>query len=89
MIIDRSDAPAVKPIPRYPEYQRNGGGQMPGEGINQVQIPAANRIAPPQITPVVTPNGGAPPTPGAGLPTWAKIGIAAVGVLFLMGGLSR
>lgn len=90
MIIDRSDAVAVKPLPRYPDYERNGGGILPGEGINQVQIPPpANRIALPQITPPLIPNGGAPPTPGAGLPRWAKIGIGVAGVLFLIGGVRR
>lgn len=87
MIVDRSKAVVVKPLPRYPDYMPNGGGEMPGEGINQLQIPPpANRIASPQITRVI-PNGGLAPTPRAGFPTWAKIGIGVLGVLFLIGGV--
>lgn len=89
MIVDRSEGVVVKPFPRYPDYERNGGGILPGEGINRMLFPpAVTQIAPPQITPVVpVPNGGAAPTPGAGFPTWAKIGIGVVGVLFLIGGV--
>ena len=98
MIVDRSDAVVVKPPPRYPDYQYNRvhitplnvrDQVLPDGVINQLQIPPpANQIAPPRTTPVIpVPNGGAPPTPRAGFPAWAKIGIVAVGVLFLIGGL--
>lgn len=91
MIVDRSDAAVVKPLPRYPDYQYiqrvNGRDQiLPDDVINQLQIPPpANRVAQPQITPPVipTPNGGPP----AGFPAWAKIAIGVAGVLFLIGGV--
>lgn len=94
MIVDRSESAAVKPLPRYPDYQYiqrvDGRDQvLPDDVINQLQIPPpANLITPPQITRPI-PNGGLAPTPRAGFPAWAKIGIGVAGLLFLMGGVRR
>lgn len=91
MIVDRSDAAAVKPLPRYPDGTKDDPLVHilePGDRIDPVQIPPpANRIASPQYTPSVLPNGGLAPTPRAGFPTWAKIAIGVAGVLFLIGGV--
>lgn len=87
MTVDRSGAVVVKPIPFYPDYQANGG-QLPGEVINQVQIPPAAILVTPVVTPGVTPTA-APTAPKEGFPTWAKVAVGIGALLLLTGGMRR